>query len=309
MFETLVVALAAGQLPDLVDIGGQYLPGAVVAEQAPLEAQVSSYDLAVNVPIPLSDRTFLIPGLTYHVDAVSFARAPPDFVDLRAFHAPELSLLLVQLLPRDWALSLRIAGGLAGDLRGIDAGVLRASAVALATQTFTERFVLGGGALVSYGFGSRLVLPALYVDWRPLDDLQLEAFVPAFADLRYTLFERVELGLHVEIAGNEYAVRDPRIRETFPCVGEADDPSTEVDETRARPEACFDHLAYSVGTAGLTVAVRLFSSVWLRLLGGYSFFRRFDQYDARHELLPGGRESLPGVFMTRANLTWRIPRS
>jgi len=309
MFKTLIMLAAMGQFPDLVDVSGQYLPAVPLQSAPPLRTQVSSYELSVNIPIVLSDTTFLIPGLGYHVDSVSFSNPPQGFTPLRAFHAIEVPLLFVQLLPKDWSLSLRLAPGIAGDLRAIDRDVFRFSAVALATHSFSDNFVLGGGGLVSFAFGSLLPLPAIYVDWHPIEDLQIEAFLPAFADVKYTLFERVELGLHVEISGNEYAVRDQRIRSQWPCSAAEDDPLTAVDEGRADLSECFDHLAYSVGTAGLTVGVRLFSTVWLKVLGGYSFFRRFDQYNVRHELITGGREDLPGAFMIRGNLTWRIPRS
>lgn len=102
---------AGAQFPDLLDIAAQYLPGVPLQEPRPAEAQVASYDGTLNIPIVLGERTFLIPGAAYHSDAVSHQRAPAGFTQLRAFHSVELPISFVQLLPRDWSLSLRVAPG------------------------------------------------------------------------------------------------------------------------------------------------------------------------------------------------------
>src|SRR5688572_13845799 len=156
--------------------------------------------------------------------------------------------------------------------------MLRSSALATATRSFSKRFALGAGALTTFSFGSFLPLPAVYVDWKPFDGAELEAFLPAFVHARYTLLRRVRFGLLADFSGNEYAVRDSRIRNAWPCAGQRnDDTTTPADERLARPAECFDNLAYSVGTAGLALGVRLVSTVWLTGVIGHSFFRRLDR--------------------------------
>lgn len=299
---------ARAQVPDLVEIGAQYMPGAALEDPKPVEAQVASYDAIVNLPLPLGESTFVIPGISYHVDAISFAGAPPTFTQLRAFHSVEMPVLGVQLLPRGWALSLRLAPGLAGDFRRVDADHFRLSAVALATKSFSDTFVLGGGGVATYAFGSFLPLPALYTEWQPVEGLQIEAFIPAFAAVKRSFANRVELGVRAEIAGNAYAVRDARVADAWPCApGSTDDLATSLDERAARPQQCLDHVAYSVGTAGVVAGVRLFTSVWLTTLVGVSFFRRLEQLNDRDDPVDGGLQSLPNVFVFRTGLTWRIP--
>ncbi|AUX39494.1 hypothetical protein SOCE26_008860 [Sorangium cellulosum] len=306
----LAPGAAWGQLPDLVDLSAQYMPGAALEDPRPTRAQVTSYDVSVNAPIPLGERTFLIPGAAYHVEAVSYAGALPGFDELRAFHSVDVPVLFVQLLPRDWALSLRVAPGLAGDFESVDGGLARVSAVALATHTLSERLVLGGGALASYSFGSFLPLPAAYLEWTPTPDVRLEAFLPAFAAAKLTLWDRLELGLRADVAGNAYAVRDARVSGAWPCAAQPDDdPATEQDERAARPDQCVDHIAYSVVTAGVTVGVRTVGSVWLTAHAGHSLFRRFEPMNADDDSIPGGGQSIPNVLFFRAGLTWRIPRS
>jgi hypothetical protein len=282
-----ILVVAAGVSParaqsiDLVSAGAQYMPSAKLGGQ-PGEAQVASYDVAVNAPIPLAEKTFIIPGLGYHADSVSYSGAGPGFVQLRAFQSVEASALVVQMLPKDWTIAARVATGLAGDFREVDAGLLRASAVATATHAFSKRFVLGGGAITSFGFGQFLPLPALFLDWKPADGFEVETFLPAFVRVHYTLMGRLRFGVAADFSGNQYAVRDSRL-------------------------PGFDNLAYSVGTAGLIVGIRLFSSVWLTGLAGHSFFRRLDRRDASRELLPGGSDDLPNVPVIRAGIVWKVP--
>src|SRR5262245_8906795 len=208
----LYAATARAQFPDLVEVNAQYLPGVPLQDPQPVEAQIASYEGTLNVPVVLGAHTFLVPGLSYHSDAVSYARTPAGFTELRAFHSLDVPILFVQLLPGDWSLALRVAPGLAADTFELDTDLVRVSALALATHTFSDRLVVGGGGLASYAFGTPLPLPAAYVEWKPIDGLRLESFLPAFADLRYTLWDRLELGLRADIAGNSYAVRDERIR-------------------------------------------------------------------------------------------------
>lgn len=298
---------AGAQFPDLAELRAEYMPGVVIDARHGTRAQVAAYDGALNVPIPLGKKTFLIPGLQYHVDSVSYSHAPPGFARLGGFHSVSVPFLFVQMLPRDWSLAVRLAPGLAGDFRKVDARMLNVSAMALATHAFSDRFVLGGGVLASYGFGTFLPLPALYLEWKPVDGVQIETFLPAFLTLKYTFLGRIEIGLQADVAGNSYAVRDPRITDAFPC---ANGPSATNGgaERAARPAECLDYLAYSSVTAGGLVGVRLFGSVWATGFVGRSVFRRFDPRSVEATPVSDGAQSLPNTLTVRAGLVWRIPR-
>ncbi len=287
----------AGQEPSIIEGYAQYMPGKA-ADPPDVRPQVTTYDVAINAPIPLGEKTFLIPGLTYHVESVSFVdEVVPGFTPLRAFHAADAALLFVQLLPHDWSLSLRFAAGLAGDFEAVDTGLLRLSGLAMATHAFSDRFVLGGGALASWGFGSFLPLPALYTEWKPFDPLVIEAFIPAFVQAKVSAWDRFEIGYRAEVQGNQYAVRDERVAEAPPCAG------PEADTTR-----CVDNVAYSVVTVGPRASVWLFSSVWLDVHAGHSVYRRFEPKTDTGDTVSEGARTLPNAFFFRSGFTWRIPR-
>ena len=293
----VVPALAEAQLPNLFEASGQYMPSTEVPDEAPLSSQVTSFDVALNIPVRLTDRAFLIPGLAYHVDSVSFSNRPEGFTSPRAFHSVEIPIMYIQLLPRDWSLAFRFAPGLAGDFYAIDADLLRLNGVILATKTFSEKFTFGFGGLAGYSFGQFLPLPALYADWRPVEQFRLETFAPAFFSAKYIPHNRIELGGRAEFQGNEYGVRFGGIRDEPPCADGPDQP--------ADPSLCLDNLAYSVGSAGLTLGLRLFKTVWFEAYGAYAFFRRFEPRNADGDSI--GIDSFPSEFFVRLGFVWRIP--
>lgn len=58
---------------------------------------------------------------------------------------------------------------------------------------------------------------------------------------------------------------------------------------------------------GLMAGVRLFSTFWLTGTFGHSFYRRFDQRNAGHGLVTGGRQDIPNVPVIRVNASWKLP--
>lgn len=306
MFRCLLLCVLAwparAQVPDLFEVSATYLPDVAVAVPGAegVRAQVSSYQVALNLPVVLGERTFLVPGVAYRADTVSYLGAPDGFDDLRAFHGIELPILFVQLLPRDWSLAIRVAPGLAGDLASVDGDSFRMSAAALAVHTFSEDVTLGGGVVASYGFGSFMVLPALYFSLgADTDPFGLELMVPAFAKLKARPVGGLELGLRAEVSGSSYAVRDPRIARRWPCV---------ADASEAEPARCFDNLAYSVVSASAYVAVELWKGFWLDAAVGHTLYRRFESKNAAGGSALDGGQDLPNAIEVKVGVVFRLPR-
>ena len=301
-------APAVAQVTDLVSVGAQYVPPVDAPEAPPATAQLTSVDLRLNAPIRLGERSILIPGIAYHLDSIAFDDTPEGFVELGPFHAVSASLYYVRLLPKDWSLALNAGVGLAGDFDQVDGGLVRVNALVLAAKALSERVTLGFGALFNYAFGRPLPLPAFRVDWHPTPEFQLELFLPGFLRVTQRFAGRVELGGLLEISGNEYAIRDPRIQDAWPCRAQpADNPLTPRDETVAERADCVDNVAYSFAAVGLTLGVRLFASVWLTLYGGRTVFRRFDPRNADGGDVADIGDDLPNAFFLRGTLTFRAP--
>lgn len=306
---TLVAAPARAQFPDLIDISSQYLPG-VALDLPPAKAQVSIYELSLNVPFVLAERsTFLIPGASYHADSMSYAQAPAELDQIKLLQSIDASALFVQMLPDNWSLSIRVSAGIAGDFAAIDRRLLRLNALVMASHAFSDRFVLGGGALTNYAFGGLLPLPAIYVEYYPVPELRLESFIPAFANIRYTIAKRVELGLRAEVQGNAYGIRSEQVKDDWPCAAlSRDDPALPGRQDIAEPDRCVDHVAYSVISAGIHVGVRLFATLWLTSFTGHTLYRRLEPMTATDNPIDSELQTLPNTWTIRANLSWRIPR-
>ncbi len=297
---------ASAQVPSLIDLSAQYAPPAR-DDSSSTQAQFSSYQLNINVPIPLSPQRFLILGGGYHADTIASTSGSMSVWDQRTFHAAELSALFIQMLPDHWMIMTRVAGGLAGDFDAVDRHMFGYSVTALAIRPMSERLTLGGGALVAAGFGHFLPLPAIMVNWRPTDNVLVETFLPAFVNVRYSAGSRFEIGARAEVTGHSYGVRDPHVAGRASCMT-SDTMPTGGDPT-AQPDTCLDHVSYTVGSAGLVAGVRLTSTLWLTAFGGVSFYRHFDEQDVSGDTIPGGATALPAAVFFRTNLTWRIPHS
>lgn len=308
----LVIAhprVAAAQVPNLVDLSAQYTSSARDNDPKATESQLSSYQISLNVPIPLGARRFMILGGGYHADSFSFSQMPSNLERDHTFHSTELSALYAQVLESRWVLSARISTRLAGEFESIDRRMFSFGAVALASKSVSPRLTIGGGALLTTGFGSTLPLPALLVNWRPAEGVLIESLLPAFINARYTAWNRVEVGVRLEITGAKYAIRDGKTGR-WPCTGEtSDDPMTPADETMARPDQCVDHLAYTSGNIGLLGGVRLTSTIWLTAFAGVNVYRHAEEHNRSGDAVDGGVLSLPATVFVRTNLTWRIPRS
>ena len=296
------------QLPPLVELSAQYVPESEVPGAGGLHAQVSSYDAAFNVPLTLGKSTFLITGGQYHAESVSFSDTPEGFKPLRALHSIDLPFLLAHQLSDEWALAFRVWPGIAGDFHGFDSSMLRVGALAMGSYSPNRELTLGGGALASYGFGELLPLPVVYVDWKPAPWFRAEASLPFFASAIFRLGDRFEVGALADVNGNEYAIQDSEIRDSYPCAAsDSDDPATSVDETRKYSSNCSDHLAYSSVAAGAVARVRVVSTVWATTFLGRTLFRRSEIKNPDGETIAGGRADLPNEIVFRAGLVFRIP--
>jgi hypothetical protein len=302
--------VAAAQVPNLVDLSAQYTPPARDDDPKSTESQLSSYQLNINLPIPLGARRFMIVGAAYHTDVLSYSQMPTNAEMDRAFHAAELSVLYAQVLDSHWVLSARVGTSLSGDFDSVDRRMLGFGAIALASKPLSRELTLGGGGLVTTGFGSTLPLPAFLINWRPIDGVLIESLLPAFASARYTAWDRVEVGVRLEVGGAKYGVRDAKVTQAYPCAGQAtDNPATSADETMARPDQCLDHISYTVGSIGLLAGVRLTSTIWLTAFAGVSVYRHAEEQNRSGDAIDNGVQSLPQTLFVRTNLSWRIPRS
>ncbi|MCK6533875.1 MAG: DUF6268 family outer membrane beta-barrel protein [Polyangiaceae bacterium] len=308
-------AAAEAQPLDLLELRSEYVPPTALGGDRPVgsapwsdadDVQVSTYSVALNLPLALSDSTLLAAGIGYRLDKLSFSHESPAerALDLHAF---ELPLTLIQLLSSDWMLLFQAKPALASDLGSVQSRALRMQGLGLASYQFSDQFVLGGGAAAMFEFGSFLPLPVLHAQWEPTPQVKVEALLPLQAEAKLALGDRFEIGLRADVDGSSYAISDSAIRGSWPCKAEADDPATPQNEAQSDQAQCVDHVGYSVATAGATFGVRTFDSLWLTVYAARTFYRRFEQLNADNDRVAGGTQTLPNAFFARVGLTWRLP--
>ncbi len=317
IFLALLSAPAVGKAQplDLLDLRSEYLPPTALDGDRPMgsapwsdgdDVQVSTYSVALNLPLTLSDSTVLAPGIGYRLDKLSFSHESPTERELD-LHAFELPITLIHLLSSDWMLLFQGKPGLAGDLTSVQSRALRMQGLGLVSHQLSDKLVVGGGGAAMFEFGSFLPLPVLYAQWEPTKQVTVEALLPLQAEAKLGLGDRFEVGFRADVDGSSYAISDSAIRGSWPCKAEADDPSTPQNEAQSDPAQCVDHVGYSVATAGLTFGVRTFDSLWLTLYAARTLHRRFEQMNADNDRVAGGTQTLPNTFFARVGLTWRMP--
>ncbi len=310
---------AYAQAPPLFHVAGEWIPQSDVDEPDALtqlvtpedvEAQVTNFNVGLNVPIRLSERAVLMPGATYDLLAISQSGGRPGIPGERELHSVTASLIFNYRLSSSWGLIARFAPGLAGDFAEVDTDHLRLPASLLFTYDFSDRFTLGGGVLLTWQFGQPLPLPGVIVRWRPVDSLRVEAFLPGRASVVWQLHDRFEIGLGASLRGQAYTLSSKNIEDRWPCSAqESDNPNTSFDETTASPEQCFRELAYSRAEVGPTVSVRIASSLWLSLRASYLVFRRYEFLNEDGDTPDIGDLGLDPNLMLQARLEFRLPGS
>jgi hypothetical protein len=296
------------QIPSLIDLSAQYTPPGKLDAPQQSQAQISSLDLTINLPIPLAAKSFLILGGGYQVDTVSFPRMPTADIEQQTFRAPAFSAMFVQLMPKRWILLGRVSATLSAGFDGLERRTIGYNAVALAMNSISDDLLVGGGAILTGGFGHMLPLPGAMLNWKPFDHLLIETFIPAFVNVRYSVQNRFEIGARLEVNSSTYVTKESRVANRWPCSPQSsDDPSTPEDETMTRMDSCLDHINYTVGSAGIIAGIRLTSTLWLTAFGGVELYRRFEEDNRAGDALNDGMQALPATMVFRTNITWRIP--
>ncbi|MCB9762801.1 MAG: hypothetical protein H6739_23575 [Alphaproteobacteria bacterium] len=296
VFAALIAALAwphAAAAGELFSVELQSIAPVVYETPEPITTQVNAGAVELTVPVKLREGTYLTPGFSYRLEAPRFINPPPDALPVPFLHELDVSLALHQQFGAGWAVTTRLNGGLAGDLYGIDRGVVRLGGLALLARSPSDRLTLGGGVAATWAFGQLLPVPLLRVRWQPGDALLLDALVPSYITLTYTRWERVRGGVFTELVGNEYAARHPDIAEVAPCAG----PDADAAE-------CLDHIAYTDGNLGLLLGARPAGDLWIELRGGVSVYRRFEMLNADDAPITGGDQRLPPAAFAAVKVGW-----
>ena len=250
-----------------------FRPSATVTGAPGVEVETNAVQVGLAVRIPLDPRTFFMPGLSYRGQFLDLQGvSSPESID--ALHTLEVPLVLIHVVDPHWSVIGSFTPGLAGNFVGLD-NHFRFTGAALAAYAFRRDLVLGFGAVVTYGAGQWLPLPALTLDWQIVDGLTLNLVGPILK-LVYHVGNSLEVGTAAEL---------------------------EVARWGIDGEAAPTTIDYYAVNLGALAAVRLTGTTWVNLNVGWSPFRRYN-IDGGDKA--GQYDPAPGIVL-RAGLEVRFP--
>ncbi|MEO1235146.1 MAG: DUF6268 family outer membrane beta-barrel protein, partial [Myxococcota bacterium] len=266
-----------------------------------VSVRAASLRAGFNVPLRIAESLVLIPGASYELLSLRQEGEAIGLPGSQEFHAVTGSALLGWRMADRWSLTAQVAATLAGDFVDVGVDHLQAGGMVLLSHSFSDRFSLGAGVLVSNQFGEILPLPAIQVDWRIAETVWLRGLLPAQLRLTWSPHDRLELGLVTSVRGQSYALTSSQGQTQWPCADEPD--------RNAEPDSCFRNLAYSQGEVGPWVGFRLRDSIWLSARATMAVFRRYEFRNADGEIPEVGDLGLDSNLNFRVQLAFRIPRT
>ena len=82
LWSMMTAPRVVAQVPNLIELSGQYSGFIDIPDLEPAQAQQSSYQAELNIPIPASSTLFLIPGLSYNVQSIAYSNVPDNFIKI-----------------------------------------------------------------------------------------------------------------------------------------------------------------------------------------------------------------------------------
>ncbi|MEL6187489.1 MAG: DUF6268 family outer membrane beta-barrel protein, partial [Myxococcota bacterium] len=203
----------------------------------------------------------------------------------------------------------RAGAGLSSDFIDLDVEEsFRGQFGAILSYQLETNLRIGGGIFVGNSLGELAPLPALLLNWQVSETVALDFVFPLNLDLRWTPFERLELGLSATLTGDAYQLSPNRGRDAWPCSEEpADFPGTTYDETEADPNRCLTRLSTSRADIGPYLGVRLGGGLWFQVQASVPAFRRFKFLNEDGETPDVGDLELDRNVVLSARLELRFP--
>ncbi|HWL87249.1 MAG TPA: DUF6268 family outer membrane beta-barrel protein [Polyangiaceae bacterium] len=245
---------ARAQVADsLASISYERYPSVSAPLSAPGDIGLQVFRFRAGYPIFLSKQTILIPGLAYEL--IDVQRHGGNGPDIGLLHAPTASLTLVQKITDRISVIGVVGGGFASDFQDrVSVDDLQVNLTAFGLYKFSDTLSLGAGVSYTRQTGTLTPLPAIALNWQPVDRFRVRGFVPALVNIEYRVTPWLTAGIRGTIEGNRYHISEK---------------STGLNNLQ---------LAYSVITVGPKVTFRLADLLHLDVYAAGAFNRRFETF-------------------------------
>lgn len=214
----------------------------------------SGISAALVAPVRLSKRSIWYSGINYFFWGVDNDEVQPDTImnPIRV-HGFILRTGLIHQFNNGSALQVLIAPRFMTDFTNVNSTHLQWGGIVTYDKEYNEAFKLGFGALFNQEFFGPNLVPLVNLDWKLNDTWRLNGLFPIAGKLSYRRNTRLEIGWSHFGLVTTYRLGDPVYQ------GDYIDRRS-IDET-------------------LYARYQLFGDVFLEGRLGYSFGRRYQQYD------------------------------
>ncbi len=226
------------------------------------EIRIGTLTLKAAYPITFGQgQTVLVNELSYRRLDLDYRGFPAAAANPENMQAIEYTATITHGLSDRWTLMGIVKPGIASDFEGsIGQDDLTLQAVAVFIRAYSERLQVGYGAAWANTFGQPFPLPILAINWNNGARLRVSTILPANLEIWYATSQRMELGLLLNMDGNQY--------HGDPDIYGVNDPL----------------LQYSVGTIGPAINVRMGGGMTLGVRAGTTATRRFEFSDGSDDL-------------------------
>lgn len=216
-------------------------------------------NFSIGYPFMLNEgRTMLGVELSWATRQFEYSGFPAGGPGVDALHEGGLMLTLMHPINEKWSFLGIVAPALASDLHGdLTKEDFNFQVIAAGIRKVSPRFTYGIGAAYSTQFGEPIPLPVALIEWNNEKKLSWRTILPISSEFWYAHSNRVELGLILNVDGNDF---------------QGDPGRYEVDDPQLR---------YSVTTFGPTARFALANNLFLQVDAGIVPYQRFEFFDGR----------------------------
>lgn len=219
--------------------------------------------LTLNATYPLvysEGRTVLVNELAYRRFDLDYLDFPQSATNPENMQALEYSATVTYGLSQKWTLMGILKPGIASDFEGgVGRDDLTFQVAAVFIRAYSQATQVGYGLAWANTFGQPFPLPVLAVNWSNGGRVRVSTLLPANLEIWYGMKPKVEVGLRVNVEGNQYHGDRDIYRVANPL------------------------LRYSLGTVGPSLRARLGEGFGISLDSGFSFQRRFEFFNGDDE--------------------------
>lgn len=221
--------------------------------QDSLEVIVNHFHFFGAFPLVQKERLRVINGVAYDLWLLNFDQYSLQARRPGTLHYLRYQLGFINYRWNFWRLIGVVAPGLSTDFNnGLTTNDFRIQGMLLAINSVSENFQYGIGAGFTTDFGSPSPVPIVNISWQTNSKFRISGLLPKNLGIWYVPSQDREFGVRAAVSGSQFHLKE------------------------AGPQRMEDvDVKYSVLSLGPEYKQKVAGSIFLKLEGGYTLFRKF----------------------------------